>query len=213
MPSNWADCATSHKERLVELMRETGAAKFSEKKEFKLASGAMSDHYFDLRILCGDPDGIGVVAMAMYDMIKKQAEPGSMPRAVGGLESGSISIATAISQLSGQMSLEAPDENMPLSSFFVRKSRKEHGTQKMIEGVIRDSPVVVVDDVVTSGGSALRAVSVVRDSGYECDRLLCIIYRGSAKQKSEIEKQVRLDCLFEADDLLARLKKGQNSLC
>ena len=82
------------KTELVELLGRTGAAKISLKKEFKLASGAMSDHYFDLRLLCGDPRGIGAVSAAIYDIIKKNL-PGTC--SVGGIESGSISIATAIS--------------------------------------------------------------------------------------------------------------------
>lgn len=195
--------------RLVGLMRRTGAAKFSARKEFRLASGQMSDHYFDLRLLCGDPDGIGAVAEALYDIIERYDGP---PRSVGGLESGSISIATAVSHLSGQMRGRESGSGgtQALSSFFVRKKRKEHGTQKMIEGVI-ESPVVVVDDVITSGGSALRAVDAVRDAGCECERLLCIIYRGSAEQKAEIERHVKLDYLFDAEDLLGRLRGGENS--
>lgn len=198
----------SYTSALVDIMRRTGALRTSDKKEFKLASGAMSDHYFDLRLLCGDPDGIGMVASAMYDMITSNDNNNYnniVPGAVGGLESGSISIATAISHLSGQRHGANPARNPRLSSFFVRKNRKEHGTQKMIEGVISDV-VVVVDDVITSGGSALKAVQAVRDAGSTCERLLCIVYRGSAEQEKLINETVHLDCLLRADDVLGRGK-------
>ena len=91
-----------------------------------------------------------------------------------------------------------------LPSFFVRKGRKEHGTQKMIEGVVRP-PAVMVEDVVTSGGSALRAVQTVRDAGYACDNLLCIVFRGSDEQQAEIEKTVSLKYLLRGSDVLERL--------
>lgn len=205
-----------YKKELVALMQKTGAAQFSLNKEFKLASGAMSDHYFDLRLLCGDPDGIGVVAKALYGMIRQlystdnHTRPPNtgMPKSVGGLESGSISIAAAISHLSGQLcqTRQKHDTAMPaLSSFFVRKHRKEHGTQKMIEGVINDT-AVVVDDVITSGGSALRAVGAVRDAGFTCDYLLCIVFRGSNEQKKEIDDMVNMRYLFSADEISAVLR-------
>ena len=191
--------AIPSEEDLIMLLHKTGAARLSAKKEFRLASGAMSDHYFDLRLLCGDPDGIGMVSAAMYDMIR-QKKHGS----VGGIESGSISIATAISHLSGQLSKH--DASAPrLPSFFVRKGRKGHGTQKMIEGVIK-SPAIVVEDVVTSGGSAIRAVREVRDAGYACDTLLCVVFRGSAEQQAEIESMVKLQYLLRSDHILERLR-------
>lgn len=212
-PSSGFSDASAQLVHLFALLQSTGAAKISKTREFKLASGQMSDHYFDLRLLCGDPDGIGAVASAMYDAILQRQQkddaatkhPQNTPQAVGGLESGSISIAAAISHLSGQMHRQNPDTNPQLTSFFVRKNRKEYGTQKMIEGVIRGSPVLVVDDVITSGGSALRAVEVVRDAGYECDRLLCVIYRGSDEQAKAINDVVRLEYLFRADDIIERL--------
>lgn len=215
---NHNDALTNYKKELVELMLKTGAAKFSLKKEFKLASGAMSDHYFDLRLLCGNPSGIGVVALALYDMIRQlhvndKTSSDDVIKSVGGLESGSISIATAISHLSGQMhqnsNLQQYNDKtvLPLlSSFFVRKNRKEHGTQKMIEGVI-NGPVVVVDDVITSGGSALKAVNIVRDAGFKCDYLLCILFRGSDKQKKEINNVVNMNYLFSADEISCNFKK------
>lgn len=188
------------REGLVAMLQKTGALRLSDKREFRLASGEMSDHYFDLRLLCGDPDGIGAVSAALYDLMVQMGAP----RSVGGIESGSISIAAAISQLSGQ--LHRQDPSLPsLPSFFVRKGRKEHGTQKMIEGVI-ESPAVVVEDVITSGGSALRAVDIIRDAGYECGHLVCIVFRGSDAQQREIEKAVKMRYLLRSDYILGRLR-------
>lgn len=203
----------NHKKEILKLLKKTGAAKFSLKKEFKLASGEMSDHYFDLRNLCGDPDGIRAVASALYHMITylhhhNNNEQHIMPKSIGGLESGSISIATAISYQSALMQQhETHYKDMPvLSSFFVRKNRKEHGTQKMIEGVINGPMVIVVDDVITSGGSAIKAVNAVREAGFECNYLLCIVYRGSDEQKKEIEKVVSMRYVLTSDEIIKYLK-------
>ena len=84
------------RDELVAILQRTGALRLSDRREFRLASGEMSDHYFDLRLLCGDPDGIGAVSAALYDMMVRAGAP----RSVGGIESGSISIAAAISHLS-----------------------------------------------------------------------------------------------------------------
>ena len=188
------------REELVAMLHKTGALRLSDRREFRLASGEMSDHYFDLRLLCGDPDGIGAVSAALYDMMVRTGAP----RSVGGIESGSISIAAAISHLSGQLHRRDPS-SPALPSFFVRKGRKGHGTQKMIEGVI-ESPAVVVEDVVTSGGSALRAVGEIRDAGYECDQLMCVVFRGSDAQQKEIEKSVKIRYLLRSDYILGRLR-------
>lgn len=190
-------------EDLVSLLRKTGALKISDRREFRLASGEMSDHYFDLRLLCGDPDGIGAVAAALYGRIV-QIRPRAV-RSVGGVESGSISIAAAVSHLSGWRHRENPAANPPLSSFFVRKKPKEHGRQRLIDGMV-ESPAVVVEDVVTSGGSALRAVRAIRDAGHECGRLLCVVFRGSDEQEAAVRGEVELDYLFRAEDLLGRLR-------
>ena len=193
--------------QVAELLKTTGALKLSKQKKFKLASGEMSDHYFDLRLLCGDPDGIGAVAEALYDEIKPLGI-----QAVGGLESGSIPIATAISYLS---SLESKrDKNTrykPVSSFFVRKKQKEHGMKNMIEGKF-NSPVAVVDDIVTSGRSALKAVDAMRDAEYDCEHLFCVVFRGSEEQRKQIEEKVKMHYLFRADELLSNLKEDPKIL-
>lgn len=198
------------REELITLLQRTGAVSVSKTKKFRLASGELSDCYFDLRLLCGDPAGIGLVARALGSLIARLNRDGATPgggpvRSVGGLESGSISIATAISLLSGRGLLAGPEPAPPLSSFFVRKGRKEHGTGKLIEGVIRP-PVVVVDDVITSGGSALAAVRAVRDAGYDCSHLLSIVFRGTPEQEERIREHVHLDYIFKASDIFARLR-------
>lgn len=177
------------KDALDRLIRSTGACKHSP-RGFKLASGKTSNLYFDLRLLSGDPEGVHTAAEIFYHHIKK------MPRvrAVGGLESGSIPIATAISQLSYLENQKNP-ANPKLTSFFVRKAPKPHGTEKRIEGRIAPH-VVVVDDVITSGTSAVSAIDAVREEGHECECLMSVIFRGDKSDYEEITKSAKLRYIF-----------------
>lgn len=170
------------------LIRSTHA--FSE-GNFTLSSGKSSDHYFDLKLLGGDSRGLHTAASVLYGRICEM----DGIKSVGGLESGSISFASAISQLS-YLENKNNSSKPQISSFFVRKDRKEHGTKKKVEGKI-DGPVVVIDDVVTTGSSALKAIKSLRNEGHECSTLLCIIFRGTDKDLENIEKVVKLQPIFK----------------
>ena len=136
--------------RLADLI-EKHAISYSN-EPFTLASGAKSNFYFDLRQVSGDAEGITAIARILYNMI---TEIGGI-KSVGGLESGSISLAAAISQYS-----YTKNPSSPLTSFYVRKQAKSHGAKKRIEGRPQ-SPVAIVDDVITSGGSAVEALNAVK---------------------------------------------------
>lgn len=188
------------KQELLKLLSKTGAFQHSPDKPFKLASGQASPYYFDLRRLNGDPEGLSAVARIFYRQAKQLGA-----KAVGGMESASISIAAAVSQLS--YIEHGRDPSSPLvSSFYVRKAQKEHGTKRLIEGNI-SPPVVVVDDVITSGGSALSAIDAVRGAGHDCVCLLAIIFRGSEEQRAEIEKKVPFYCLLDKDEVIGQIAK------
>ena len=188
----------TERQRLARLLVKTKSFQYSPNAPFQLASGATSPYYFDLRLLNGDPEGINTVASMLYGVIKNTGA-----RSVGGLESGSISIATAISQLSW---IEHQKSTGPLiESFFVRKEQKRHGTGKRIEGMIR-SPAVIVDDVITSGMSAMSAVNVLRKEGFECKCIVSIIFRGTKEQRNSIENEIPLQFIFSQDQLVEQFK-------
>ena len=107
--------------RLADLI-EKHAISYSN-EPFTLASGAKSNFYFDLRQVSGDAEGITAIARLLYNMI---TEIGGI-KSVGGLESGSISLAAAISQYS-----YTKNPSSPLTSFYVRKQAKSHGAKKRI---------------------------------------------------------------------------------
>ena len=185
--------AEAGRKRLAELVRSAGAFKRSE-EGFKLASGKTSKHYFDLPLLSGDPEGLHVAAGVLYDLIKKV----SGAKSVGGLESGSIPLAAAVSQLS-QIEHERDPANPTFTSFYVRKTAKEHGTRKMIEGRVV-SPVVIIDDVITSGMSAIRAIDAVKEEGHKCARVVCIIFRGNQEDHARIQQNTALQSVFKEAD-------------
>ncbi len=189
------------KQRLADLLVETKAFQYSPEKPFQLASGATSPYYFDLKLLNGHPEGINTVAKVFYHLIKQYPDV----EAVGGLESGSISIATAVSQLS-YFEHEKDPSNPLITSFFVRKAPKKHGTQKLIEGRV-NSPVVIIDDVITSGMSAIIAVRAVEEMGYECKSLMSIIFRGTKEHRQNVEKESTLQYIFHKDQFIEEFKK------
>lgn len=189
------------RQMLAQLLVDTKSFQYSPDNPFQLASGATSPYYFDLKLLNGDPEGINAVANILYDSIKTIPEV----RSVGGLAAGSISIATSISQLSWLEHQRDP-ANPSLTSFFVRKEQKKHGTTKRIEGVIK-SPVVIIDDVITSGMSAISAVNAVKEEGLECRCLMSIIFRGSPQQRKDIEAKIPLQPIFHQDQLVEWFKE------
>ena len=171
-------------DRLVELLAETGALRHSKDARFRLASGESSESYFDLRPLCGHPEGINIVARLLLPLVREFGA-----RSVGGMASGSIPISTAVSQLSR---VDGPhgDSNYGVGSFYVTKNGRIRGRVS--------SPAVIVDDVVTSGGSAIMAADAVRGAGHECAGMLAIMFRGTGRDRRRIEKRMPLRYLLSA---------------
>lgn len=151
-------------ERLVEMLATRSARLGS----FILASGQRSDFYIDARLTTMSPDGmatIGPLALAALH------EAGWRPDAVGGLTMGADPVSYAITYASALA-------GTPLRAFTVRKEAKTHGTGKLIEGPFRAGDrVVVVEDTITTGGSALKAVGAVRAEGGEVLGVLAVVDR------------------------------------
>jgi orotate phosphoribosyltransferase len=126
---------------------------------FRLRSGQLSDEYFDKYLFEADPALLRDVAEAMASLV---------PRcdALAGMELGGIPIVTMLSQLTG------------LPTVFMRKQAKEYGTCKTAEGAPVDGRrVVLVEDVVTTGGALLDACPMLREAGARVDTVVCAIDR------------------------------------
>ena len=183
---------TSKEQELFDKIKKE-AFIFDDEEPIKLSSGQTSSYYFDIKLLTGDSKGINLVAKVLYDKIKTIGKISS----VGGKESGSIPLATAVSLIS-----EREDPNSPIQSFFIRKEPKKHGMRRRLEGKIV-SPVLVIDDVVTSGKSALDALDYLGElEDIDVNCVLTVIFRGKKEEALNFKKKhgVELKYVFLEED-------------
>lgn len=151
-------------ERLVSLLARLSARR----GQFTLASGRTSTLYIDARLTTMSPEGLALVGPAGLAAIR---EAGSSPDAVGGLTLGADPIAYAISYASASTA-------EPLRAFTVRKEAKAHGTGRLIEGPFEAGDrVIIVEDVITTGGSAVRAARAVGEAGGTVVGVLALVDR------------------------------------
>ncbi len=163
--------------------------------DFTLASGQKSDYYIDCRITTLHAEGGRLSGLVLYDLIRQHIPHA---KAVGGLTMGAdplvsnIASASAweladyneIAELSDALELddeERVDEGPApelLHGFLVRKAEKTHGTGRRLEGFLHPgAPVVIVDDVCTTGGSTITAIEATRDAGMTVAGVLCLVDR------------------------------------
>jgi orotate phosphoribosyltransferase len=149
-------------------LRDLLLARSVQRGEFVLASGRRSSFYIDARLTTMSGDGLAVVGGLGLD---RMAVRGWTPRAVGGLTLGADPIAYALA-------LTARRRGQLLDAFTVRKQPKNHGTGKRIEGCFSPGfPVVVVEDVLTTGSSARDAISAVETEGGHVLGLMAVVDR------------------------------------
>ncbi|MCA9125586.1 MAG: orotate phosphoribosyltransferase [Planctomycetales bacterium] len=157
---------------------------------FTLASGKQASFYLDCRKLTLHPLGANQVGAGMLALLD-----GSMPNAIGGMAIGADPITAATITLAGQRGLD-------LLGFIVRKEAKQHGAGRQVEGPIQSGmSAVVVEDVVTSGGSALKAVDAARQFGLQIDRILAIVDRLEGGREAIEAAGLQLDTLVTVSDL------------
>lgn len=178
----------------------TQAFKWDPAGGFKLASGAMSPFYVDCRVLMAHP---GPRHLAARLAVEKLA--GLSFECIGGLEIGAIAIATAISAQA-----YAAEPRHEWRTFVVRKQAKDHGLGKLIEGAIKPGDrAVIVDDVLTSGGSVIKATAAARAAGLTVTHALVLVDRNEQEGRAKVEAQgVTLLSLLTIDDLLAAKRDG-----
>ncbi len=153
------------KERLGEIIIAR-SFKYSDNPPFTLASGKKSNYYFNCKPTTLDPEGMNLIGTILFDMLKD-----SEITAAGGLTLGADPIANALSVISYQ-------KGKPIKSFIVRKDVKDHGTKSSIEGNITPGEkVVIIDDVITTGGSTIIAIEQAREGGLIVDGVITLIDR------------------------------------
>ncbi len=158
-------------------------------REMTLVSGATSEFYFDMKQTTFHPAGAGLIADLVLDAL---ADP--LPPFVAGLEMGALPVVTAVVMRSGQI-------ERPVEGFCVRKAVKDHGTRRRIE---RDLPsgsrVAVVEDVTTTGGSAMQAVHAIREAGGTVDHVVTVVDRLQGAREALGREGLRLTALLDAGD-------------
>jgi orotate phosphoribosyltransferase len=186
------------REQLAQAFHDTQSFKWDREDGFKLASGEISPFYVDCRSLMAHPEARRLVSELAYEALT-----GIEFDCLGGLELGAIPIAVTISDFAC-----AASPQRLWRTFVVRKQPKGHGLGKLIEGSIRPSGrALIVDDVLTSGGSLLKAVGAAREAGLRVDHALVIVDRQEQDGRARVEREkVRLISLLTVQDLLSTMK-------
>lgn len=154
------------------------------KGHFRLRSGQISDEYFDKYLFEGNPRLLRAIAREMVALVPKDCD------GLAGLEMGGIPIVTMLSQLTA------------LPALFVRKKAKEHGTCKLAEGGdVEGRRLVVVEDVVTSGGQIIESTKELGLLGATVTDVLCVIDRESGGSENMKDEGLALHALFTMSEL------------
>src|SRR4026209_2280338 len=183
------------KVQLAKAFHETHSFKWDPATGFTLASGLKSPFYVDCRSLMAHPRSRRLVAHLAYESLRTVDLD-----CLGGLEIGAISIATSISDFAF-----VAQQQRTWRTFVVRKQAKDHGLGRLIEGCFQPGDrAVIVDDVLTSGGSLLKAVAAAREAGLTVTHALVIVDRREQEGREKVEQEgVKLISLLTIDDLTA----------
>ena len=177
--------------RLLEIIRRRSFGR----GEVTLASGRKSDFYFNLKPTMLDPEGATLLAELTYEALKDEGFD-----YIGGLEMGAVPLAGAIAQISWI-------KGHPIAAFFVRKKPKEHGAKLAIEGLTRDETlagkrIVVVEDVTTTGGSAMKAVETLREAGANVSLVFTMVDREEGAAETFAAAGLPFHALYKAREFL-----------
>ncbi len=181
--------------RLTTLLAERSA----KRGHFVLASGRQSTLYIDARLTTMSPDGLALIGPLGLAAVR---DAGWNVDSVGGLTLGADPVSYAISYASALA-------NTPVRVFTVRKEAKGHGTGRRIEGSFREGDrVAVVEDVITTGGSALNAVRALRDAGATVAGVLALVDREEGGREALEAEGLSVISLVRASVIVDQLDAG-----
>jgi orotate phosphoribosyltransferase len=171
---------TNHRASLLQLL-----SRISFKLgDFTLSSGGKSDYYIDCRTTTLHAEGGRLTGLAVLDLLHgKKLEPA----AVGGLTLGADPVVSSVATASAWRAQQHPGSPL-IHGFLVRKAEKAHGTGRRIEGFCeKDAPVLIVDDVCTTGASTITAIGAAKDAGMKVIAAVCLVEREEAKGRPAVE--------------------------
>lgn len=170
---------------------------------FTLSSGAKSDYYIDCRTTTLHAEGGRLTGLAILDVLR---EHGLDPAAVGGLTMGADPVVSAVAIASAWRAQREQSASL-IHGFLVRKAEKAHGTGRRIEGFCeKDAPVLIVDDVCTTGASTITAIEAAREAGMRLIAAICLVEREEAGGRAALEAACEgapFIRLFTANDVRA----------
>ena len=176
------------KEELLKLLKENAYRK----GEFKLSSGKTSEHYVNCKPVTLNGRGLTLASIMLLEHVEKDSV------AVGGLTLGADPIVSGVAVVAGL-------DRRLLDGLIIRKEAKGHGTGAWIEGpeLPEGSKITVLEDVITTGGSAIKAVKRLRDAGYKVERVVSIVDRQENEEATTAMKLAGLELysIFTIGDL------------
>jgi orotate phosphoribosyltransferase len=180
------------KHDLLKLLREK-SFRYSPDKPFKLASGRESPYYVDARPVTHSAAGLALIGEIFYDLVKDLEVQG-----IGGLTLGADPIAHAVA-------LTSYLQGKPINAFTVRKEAKGHGAGGLVVGDVQSGErVVIVEDVITTGRSTLKAVAAARDFGLEVVKVIVLVDREEGGREAVAREVPRVEAVFRLADLQDR---------
>ncbi len=161
---------------------------------FVLSSGRASDYFLDLKPTMLHPQG----AVLLAELVLNKLQDVKV-HYIGGLAMGAVPLVSQVAMLSHSMGRSIP-------GFFVRKAVKDHGTQKLIDGVkqgdLERKSVVILEDVTTTGESAMQAIKAAQDAGAKIELVLAIVDREEGAAEFFEKQGIPFKWLFRASELL-----------
>ncbi len=179
----------NNKKRLLSLLVEK-SFRYREDPPFKLASGKESPFYIDCKPTTNNAESLTLIGEILFDRIQ-----GLAVDAIGGLTMGADPIAHATSMTSHL-------KGKPVNSFCVRAKPKYHGIPKMVEGDVRNGErVIIVDDVITTGGSTIRAIEAAKDFGLQVVKVIVLVDREEGGKEAIEKLGARVEAVFTLTEL------------
>ena len=177
-----------YKEELLELLKRDAY----KKGDYTLSSGRKSEHYVNCKPVTLSSRGLTLSSIMLLEAVEKDAV------AVAGLTLGADPLVSGVAVVCGL-------DNIKVDALIVRKEAKGHGTQAYIEGKLpeKGAKITVLEDVITTGGSAIQAVQRLRDAGYVVNRIAAIVDRQVNNEADDAMKEADLELvsIFKLEDI------------
>jgi orotate phosphoribosyltransferase len=181
------------RDRLLALLR----SRAFERKRVVLASGRESDFFIDCKQAVLGAEGHALVGEVMLDALRAlRGRPDCA--AVAGVELGGCPLASAVA-------LTSYVRGKPIDAVYVRKDAKEHGSRRQLEGntaLAAGASIVLLEDVVTTGGSTLKAAAKLRDAGYGVPGVVALVDRLEGGREAIEQQGLQLVAIFTRDDFI-----------